>query len=217
MSAKDVDGISIQALKRLPIYLNYLEEQYKQGVEYTSMPKIGTAVGVSEILVKKDFANIITESGKPKVGHSVLRLITDIKNFLGYNDATKVVLVGCGKLGSALLCYNGFKQANMDIVCGFDNNPEVIGHDINDIKILDISKIGDICSRIQVHIGIITVGAEHAQEVANVLVAAGIRAIWNFAPKNIEVPKDVLVQNENLVSSLRILSKKLSVVLKEEL
>lgn len=213
---KKVDGISLTTLRRLPMYLNYLIEEHKSGVEFISMPKIGASLGISEILVKKDLQPIISESGKPKVGHSVLSLINDIKDYLGYNDTTKAVLIGCGKLGSALLSYPGFKESNLEIVLAFDNDPFLIGSEINGIKVMDSSRIKEMCERLNIHIGIITVDKDNALKVYNELVMAHVRAIWNFAPINLPNDNNVIVQNENLVSSLMILSKKLKAMLKEE-
>ena len=118
-------------------------------------------------------------------------------------------MVGAGHLGYALLGYHGFKEYGVDIIAAFDNNPERVDKFINYKKVFSIDRLEEIVSRMQIKIGILTVPASVAQELADRMVNAGIKAIWNFAPLKINVPSDVVVQNENLASSLAVLSQKI--------
>lgn len=210
MNKKSIDGISLHTLKRLTIYIQYLEKEKEKNREFISTPIMASDLGYSEISIKKDLNQVLTIKGKPKIGHNIDSLIKELKSYLGYDNTTTAVLVGAGKLGRALLGYKGFKKDNVEIAVAFDKNPELIGQEINGIKIVDIEKLENLCNRLQIHIGIITTNEESSQEICDKLVKSGIKAIWNFAPINLRVPSDVIIQNENLASSLVILSKKLS-------
>ncbi len=201
--------ISSHTLKRLPFYLNYLETLKKEGVENVSAGMIAKQLGLSEILVKKDLGLAVRTSGKPKVGHNLDTLISELRDFLGYDDTSTAVLVGAGHLGGALLAYNGFKAMNLEIAYAFDNNPKIVGKEINGILILNIDDLETTCQYENIELGIITTTADGAQDVCDKLVKAGIKAIWNFAPVSLKAPDDVLIQNENLASSLAVLSNKL--------
>lgn len=209
--AKNIDSqnekkVSRNTLSRLPYYLSYLKELKTQGVKQVSFPTIAKQFSLNEVLVKKDLSQITLIDGKPKVGHFVDQLINDIEEFLGYNNTTNAVLVGVGNLGSALLGYENFKTYGLEIVVAFDQNKNVVGMTRNNIQIRDLSEMEKICKRLHIHIGIITVPANQAQEICDKLVGCGIKAIWNFAQTHLKVPNDVLVQNVNLAASLSILS-----------
>lgn len=202
------ETISIQTLKRLPLYLNYLEK-LDDDVINISTPKMASDLGLTDILVKKDLMGVVKVSGRPKIGHEVKSLIDDIRDYLGYNNVSSAVLVGAGHLGKALLNFHEFKKWNVEIAIAFDNNPKVIGREINNIKILDIGKLVNLCQKMSIHMGIITTSAEAAQETCDKLVEAGIKGIWNFAPVTLKVPDGVFVEDVNLASSLAMLSHKL--------
>lgn len=214
MNKKRIAGMSFQTLKRISIYIQYLEKEKEKNRQFISTPIMASDLGYSEISIKKDLNQVLTIKGKPKIGHNIDSLIKELKSYLGYDNTTTAVLVGAGKLGRALLGYKGFKKDNVEIAVAFDKDPELIGQEINGIKIVDIEKLESLCSRLQIHIGIITTNEENSQEICDRLVKSGIKAIWNFAPINLKVPSDVIIQNENLVSNLVILSKKLSDTMK---
>ncbi|MBQ4178809.1 MAG: redox-sensing transcriptional repressor Rex, partial [Elusimicrobia bacterium] len=146
---------------------------------------------------------------KPKRGYNLKKLISAIEKFLGFYTKNEAVLIGAGHLGYALLGYHGFKEYGLDIIAAFDNNPERVDKFINYKKVFSIDRLEDIISRMQIKIGILTVPSTVAQELADRMVKVGIKAIWNFAPIKINVPKDVVVQHENLASSLAVLSQKI--------
>ena len=201
--------ISKNQLRRLPFYLSYLKKKYSEGVEYISSPQIAIGLDLSEEQVRKDLALISRSCGKPKTGRSVETLILDLEEYLGYKNTNKAVIIGAGHLGGALIAYQGFSKYGLDIVAAFDNNPLKIGMEIGGKNIYALDNLEEVCSGCDVEIGIITVPVEAAQEVCNRLVKIGVKAIWNFAPTKLDVDESVIVQNENMASSLAILSSKL--------
>lgn len=201
--------ISKATLKRLPTYLSYLKSL--SGAEHTniSATALAAALHMGEVQVRKDLA-LVSNGGRPKIGYNRAALIADIEQFLGYGNTNDAVLIGAGKLGRALLGYGGFAEYGLNIVAAFDANDALIGTTNSGKPIMHLSRLHDVCVKHQIRIGIITVPAEHAQRVCDQLIENGIRAIWNFAPKHLDVPDDILVQNENMAASLALLSKHLS-------
>ncbi len=198
-------NIGKQTLKRLPVYLNYLKSLPKDSLGNISATMIANALDQNDVQVRKDLSLVCT-SGKPKIGYATDELIRALEQFLGYGDADNAILVGAGKLGRALLEYSGFEEYGLNIIAGFDIDEAAVSATK---KILPISKLKDICQRMHVRIGIITVPASCAQQVCDILVDSGILAIWNFAPTHLSVPDGVLVHNENMASSLALLSNHL--------
>jgi redox-sensing transcriptional repressor len=205
---KRLPSISVQTLRRLPYYLNYLKSLDRDKIKIISSPAIAKALNLNEVQVRKDLA-AIKSGGKPRTGFLLEKLIGDLENFLGYGNVNEAVLAGVGHLGRALLSYRGFDSYGLNIVVGFDTNEEVIGTDISGKRVLSIEKLPGLCQRMHINIGIITVPADQAQDVCDLMVEAGIQAVWNFAPVQLSVPEHILVQNENMASSLAVLSKHL--------
>lgn len=200
--------IPVPSLKRLNIYhslLNQLENEQ----EYISATQIADNLNLIPIQVRKDiaFTGII---GKPKLGYNVKKLIATIETFLGWNNTKNAFLVGAGDLGKAILKYPGFKKLGLEIIAAFDADQEKIGTSIGEIQVLPIEKIKELAIRMKVKVGIITVPTETAQGIADILIEAGIIAIWNFAPVKLKLPSHLIVQNENLASSLAVLCKQLN-------
>lgn len=203
----------IPVLKRLPMYYDFLANYYQQGGETISCTQIADHLNLTSIQVRKDmaFTGII---GKPKVGYVVTELQQKIANFLGWNNINEAFLVGVGHLGNALLSFEGFSKLGFKIVAGFDADSSKIDSTVHGIKIMPISKFKNLAQRMKIHIGIITTPALVAQETADIMVDSGILAIWNFTDIPLKVPESVIVQQENLASSLSILSNRLSKNLK---
>jgi len=176
---------------------------------------ISAALGVHEVQVRKDLA-LASDRGRPKIGYITSELIADLEQFLGYDNYTDVVLVGVGKLGRAFLAFENFDSYGLKIVAAFDSDTEMIGKTIEKVKVLDTVKIANICERMAIHIGIIAVPSYCAQEICDRLVDGGVRAIWNFAPVNLNVPKNVIVKNEDMAASLAVLSRQLTDSIIEE-
>ena len=196
-------------LGRLPRYLQYLKSLPEQKGANISATAIARGLSLGDVQVRKDLASV-SGAGKPKVGYVREALIDDIERHLGYNKLTNAVLIGAGKLGRALLDYDGFENFGVRIVAGFDCNESVIKTTGGTKEILPISKIGDYCLHNDVKLGIITVGQGSAQEVCDVLVNSGIAAIWNFAPCALNVPSGVVLKQENLALSLAHLNNQIS-------
>ncbi|HWR23912.1 MAG TPA: redox-sensing transcriptional repressor Rex [Feifaniaceae bacterium] len=202
-------AISVQALQRLPVYLNYLKSLPREGALNISSTSIAEGLGLNDVQVRKDLA-LVSGGGRPKVGYILRDLIFDIEQFLGYGDSNSAVLVGAGNLGRALLSYGGFSEYGLDIVAAFDTDDSLIGSAVNGKPILSADKLGDLCSRMKIRLGIITVPEHEAQAVCDRLVESGVLAVLNFAHVRLKTPGHVLVQNENLACSLAVLSKHLS-------
>ena len=206
--------ISKAVLKRLPGYLTYLKSLPEGTATYISATALANALGMGEVQVRKDLA-MVSDGGRPKIGYLRSGLIDDIEQFLGYDNTTDAVLIGAGKLGQALLGYIGFGAYGLNILAAFDANP--VGSQTDDGKpILHISELESFCKTHKVLMGIITVPAAHAQEVCDKLIACGIKAVWNFAPTHLDVPSNILVQNENMATSLAVLSMHLQAQIKEK-
>ena len=179
-------------------------------VQNVSAPMIAKALNLNEVQVRKDLAAISSSGGRPKTGYNASELTSDIERFLGYQNVNEAVLVGTGHLGRALLSYRGFEHYGLEIIAAFDSDPSLWNTTFNGITVFPPEKMAGIAERLKLHIGIITVPAPHAQEVCDRLVEAGVRAIWNFAPTVLRVPEGILVQNENMASSLALLCNHLS-------
>ena len=207
---KSLKPISKNQLQRLPFYLNYLKDKKQEGVVFISAPKMAIDLNLNEEQVKKDLALISRTGGKPKVGYEIDELLTDISLFLGMKNNNKSVLIGVGSLGTALLNYQGFAEYGLEIVAAFDKNPDKVNQKVGRYVIKPLSELSSFCKKHEIHVGIITVPAVHAQEACDNLVNSGVKAIWNFAPTKLNVSKNIIVQNENMASSLVILSRHLN-------
>jgi redox-sensing transcriptional repressor len=180
----------------------------ESGEEYASGTVVARELGLDPIVVRKDLA-ITGAVGRPRLGFPMDDIITAIEEFLGWSNTTDAFLVGVGNLGTALLGYQGFEQHGLRIVAAFDANPKMIGKKVNGKTILDISKLPSLAKRMHVQIGILTVTASVAQHVADMMIEGGIRGIWNFTPTTLDVPEHVILQREELASSLAVLSHRL--------
>ena len=216
MGCETYKSVPTATLTRLPIYYRYLINLQKQGEKNISSAKISSDMNLSAVPVRKDLAYVSSIAGKPKTGFDVDELIKDIALFLGYDNTTDAIIVGVGQLGRTLLSYAGFENYGLNIVAGFDVDERIINSRINGKLIMPMEKLKNFVRRINVHIGIITVPYQDAQKVCDELVDAGIKAIWNFAPTHIYVPEGVVLKDEDMASSLAILSSQLKDLYKGE-
>ena len=205
--------ISKSVLKRLPGYVAYLRTLSDSASPYISATALANALGMGEVQVRKDLA-AVSDGGRPKIGYLRESLIEDIEQFLGYDNTTDAVLIGAGKLGQALLGYNGFDAYGLNILAAFDAKPTANATD-DGKPIYPMDQLENFCRANKVLMGIITVPTQHAQEVCDQLIACGIKAVWNFAPTHLDVPEHILVQNENMATSLAVLSMHLQAQIKE--
>ena len=201
-------SVTKATLGRIPQYLIFLKELPSDSFKYISATYIAKELELGEVQVRKDL-NAISGAGKPKLGYVTEELIGKLEDCLGCNSVTSAVLVGAGKLGKALLDYDGFEKFGVKIVAAFDSNEKVLSFS-GRVEILPIHQFEQFCKENKIKLGIITVGEGSAQTVSNQMVSSGITAIWNFAPCKLNVPEGTLVQSENLALSLAHLNNQLS-------
>lgn len=206
---KDTVGASKATISRMPAYLRYLKEESVKGVEYVASAAIAKDMAVSAVLVRKDLELVSSVSGRPRLGFEVNGLIADIEKFLGYDNVSDALVVGVGGLGRAFLGYEGFKNYGLNIVAGFDVNPDLVNTKIEKKPVFSMDQLDKFVRQRNVNIGIITVPKHAAQEVCDRMVQAGLKAIWNFASVKLNVPNGVIVRYEDLAASLAMLSGEL--------
>lgn len=209
MARKRGQPISKNQLGRLPNYIHHLQSLLADGNEKVTAPQVARDLNLNVELVKKDFALVAKKQGTPRSGRNIAELIADMYSFLEYSQEDKAILVGVGSLGKALLQYRGFDDYGFNIVSAFDINEKIVGTKIGGIPIYHLDELEKVQAAEAHQIAIMTVPADVAQTVADRLVASGIAAIWNFAPAHLKVPARIIVQDENMASSLAIISHRL--------
>lgn len=198
-------SISVATLERLPQYLRILRDKREENVINISSTTIANELKLNSVQVRKDLALISKNDGKPKIGFEVDQLIKDIEIFLELNNTKHVIIVGAGRLGQALMDYKQFDN-DISIIMAFDKDKTKCDNQ----KIFHIDEIENLIGKTNIHVGIITVPKQEAQNVCDKMVKCGIKAIWNFAPINLNVPHNIKVKNEDLSASLLILLKGLN-------
>ena len=197
--------ISEAVVRRLPLYLHYLNELSKNDVQTVSSLDLGRRLNVNPAQIRKDLA-YFGEFGKKGIGYDVAYLIEKIRNILKLDREIRIALVGAGNLGHALCNYSVYLKENMRIAAVFDANPEKIGEKINHLYVQPMNELRDTVAQHNIRIGIITVPASAAQKVADQIVEAGVEAILNFAPSVIKVPKHVRVHYADFTIELQSLA-----------
>lgn len=196
--------VSKATLGRLPGYLQHLRTMLQNENEYVSATSIAKSLSLGEVQVRKDL-NSISGAGRPKIGYAVKDLIDSIENALGYSNLTGAIIVGAGRLGQALLNFEGFEEYGVEIKAAFDLVAKE--KDKSHREVYPMSQFESFCKNNNIKIGVITVNEGAAQEVCDLMVANKIKAIWNFTPARLYVPEDVLVKQENLALSIASLSR----------
>ena len=187
---------------RLPVYLRALQQLSEKGILTTSSQELGEIIGISAAQIRKDISQF-GEFGKQGTGYSVPFLIERLRDILKVNRVWEVVIVGMGDIGHALARYNGFTNRGFHINMVFDNDPQKVGQKAGDYEILDTAKLAEKVKQNKVKIAMLTVPAASAQEMADQLVKAGVRAILNYAPTSLNVPSHVHVQYIDPASHLQ--------------
>jgi redox-sensing transcriptional repressor len=205
----DFKAFPVPALRRLPSYLAFLRKLAKNGRDIVSCTHIAQDLRLDPTQVRKDI-ELTGITGRPRIGYSVPELIASIEHFLGWDNTRDAFLAGAGSLGTALAGYRAFREYGLNIVAAFDNDPARIGTTVHDIGVLPSDRIPDLAERMHVHIGVIAVPAAAAQDVTDLMIFGGIKAIWNFAPANIVVPEGIVVENVQLTGSLAVLTARLT-------
>ncbi|AEI41387.1 redox-sensing transcriptional repressor Rex [Paenibacillus mucilaginosus] len=197
--------ISEAVVRRLPIYLRFLNELSKKNVQTVSSQDLGVKLDLNPAQIRKDLA-YFGEFGKKGIGYDVDYLIEKIRQILKLDKVIPVALVGAGNLGRALCNYNAYLKDNMKIVAVFDAQENKIGESINNLKVKPMSELNQVIQEAKVRIGIITVPAAEAQQVADRFVESGVEAILNFAPLIIKVPSEVRVHHADFTTELQSLA-----------
>ncbi|NOU97514.1 redox-sensing transcriptional repressor Rex [Paenibacillus sp. LMG 31456] len=197
--------ISEAVVRRLPIYLRFLNELSKKNVHTVSSQDLGIKLDLNPAQIRKDLA-YFGEFGKKGIGYDVDYLIEKIRQILKIDKVIPVVLVGAGNLGRALCNYNAYLKDNMKIVAIFDEMASKVGESINHLKVKPMSELKETIQGLNIRIGIITVPAAEAQNVANQFVEGGVEAILNFAPIIIKVPSEVRIHHADFTTELQSLA-----------
>ena len=200
--------VPVPVLRRMPAYLSFVKTLQKQGEKYVSSTRIAEYMGIDATQVTKDLSHT-SISGKTRVGYEVDSFVEVLEDFLGFNKVNNAFLVGAGPLGCALLQDEGLRNFGLNILKAFDVDPAKVGTRVNDVEILHLDRLQGMPAKYNVAIGVITVPAECAQEVADLMVGWGIKAIWNFTPARLKVPGNIAVQNTTIYTNLAILFNKL--------
>lgn len=195
-------------LRRLPWYLAYVNLLRANNVEYVSSTQISKELNVDASQIAKDlsFLNI---KGKTRIGYEVKNLERELQDFLGFKEVHNAIIMGVGSLGAALLQDSGLANYGLNIVAGFDVNPNIIGTSICDVPIFDIKELSSIRKNLNAEIGIVAVPIDKAQEVADLMIKSGIKALWNFTPFRIRVEEGIVVQNTSIYSHLAVMYNRL--------
>ena len=191
-------------IRRLPWYLSYVRMLDRMGVEYVSSTQISKELNVQSSQIAKDlsFLNI---RGKTPIGYEVSSLVHELADFLGFNQHHDAVVIGTGSLGTALMQDHGLEHYGLNIVAGFDVRDEVIGKQLGGVPVYDIAHLAVWQREHGVSIAILTVPVERAQQTADLAIASGMTALWNFTPYRIKAPEHVVIANTSIYAHLAII------------
>ena len=197
--------VAESTVRRLSLYLRFLEEFEGQGVATVSSGALASRGGTTSAQVRKDLS-FFGSFGKRGLGYPVPELADRLRQILGLKRRYQVALIGAGKIGSALVQYRGFRQRGFDIVAIFDSDAAKVGRQWNGLTIYDVAEMERELARHPIDMAVLVTPGEAAQAVADRLVALGVKAILNFAPVQLAVPDDVVVKTVNLALELETLS-----------
>jgi redox-sensing transcriptional repressor len=197
--------IAESTVRRLSLYLRFLEEFEEQGMETVSSEALAARGGTTSAQVRKDLS-FFGSFGKRGLGYGVPELVRKLLEILGLGRTYRVAMIGAGKIGSALVQYRGFRQRGFEVVAIFDADPAKVGRAWDGLTVRDARELEAELRRQAVDIAVIVTPAEAAQAVADRVVALGVKAILNFAPVPLVVPDDVVVKTVNLALELETLS-----------
>jgi redox-sensing transcriptional repressor len=197
--------IAESTVRRLSLYLRFLEEFEEQGIETVSSEALAARGGTTSAQVRKDLS-FFGSFGKRGLGYTVGELVQKLREILGLGRTYRVAMIGAGKIGSALVQYRGFLQRGFEIVSIFDTDHSKIGKAWNGLTVRDVKELEEVVRRHPVDIAVVVTPADVAQALTDRCVALGIKAILNFAPVQLSVPDDVVVKTVNLALELETLS-----------
>ena len=197
--------VSMTVIRRRPKYYRYLGELLNKGITRISSQELSKLTGFTASQIRQDLNNF-GGFGQQGYGYNVEDLHKEVGIILGLDKMYNAVIAGAGNLGQAIANYKGFEDAGFKVLSLFDKNPKMIGLKIRDIEIRDVDLLSQFIKDNDVEIGIITTPKDNAQEVADIYARSGIKGIWNFAPADLIVPDDIVVENVHLNESLFTLS-----------
>ncbi len=192
---------------RLPHYYRLSERAIRAGEGEIAVSEAAVQLEISDAQVLEDAGHLGVEVSEGTLPAEQVRDVAE--HVLGLRPVNTAVLIGMGRLGSAIASYEGFGPYGMRIVAVFDHDPQKVGRFVSGLRILPMEQLEDVISIFQIRLAVLCVSPEDAQEVAHRLARAGIQAIWNFAPIRLEMPSDVVVRNENIVIGLAQLCRDL--------
>ncbi len=201
--------VSEAVIRRLPRYHRYLEEFIKVGIKRISSQELSRRIGFTASQIRQDF-NCFGGFGQQGYGYNVQELYDEITKILGLNNKYDTIIIGAGNLGQAIANYTNFRKRGFEVKALFDINPKLIGLSIRGIEILDIDRLEEFVRDNGIEIAILCTPRENAQEVAETLVKCDIKSIWNFAPIDLDLPHDIIVENVHLSDSLCVLSYRMA-------
>lgn len=195
-------------LRRLPWYLSYVSLLRSRNVEYVSSTAISKEINVDASQIAKDLS-FLDIKGRPRIGYEVAALEEVLRHFLGFTSRHNAVILGVGSLGSALIADSGLSRYGLNIVAGFDIRPDIINTNYCGIPIFGVAELAAKRQLFDAEIGIVCVPVDSAQEGADMLVRAGIKALWNFTPFRLKVPEGIVIQNTSIYAHLAVMYNRL--------
>lgn len=202
------DIIPEPALRRLPWYLAYVNLLRQKGIEYVSSTRISQELNVDSSQIAKDLS-YVNIKGKTRIGYEVTTLCHVLQDFLGFKRLHNAVVLGAGSLGGSLIHDTGLANYGLTIVAGFDTNPAIIGKTVGNVPIYPVEELQRRCKQLQAEVGIVTLPVDHAQAGADMLISAGIKALWNFTPFRIKVPEGIVITNTSIYAHLAVMYNRL--------
>lgn len=201
--------ISKAVISRLPRYYRYLGELLKSGIDRVSSDDLSQKMGVTASQIRQDF-NKFGGFGHQGYGYNVEYLREEMGKILGIDKPHNIAIIGMGNIGNALVGSKDFETKNFIIKAVFDNNPDIVGKTIGGYKVYHIDKLKEILSKEEVEIAVIAVPKQFAKDIAEKVVEANVKGIWNFAHCDLDTPKNIVVENVHLADSLMHISYNLT-------
>lgn len=198
-------NISMAVVRRLPKYHRYLKELMANGVRRISSQELSNITGFTASQIRQDL-NCFGGFGQQGYGYNVTDLYAEITRILGLDQTYRTVIAGAGNMGRAIANYTFFRENGFELQGIFDVDPTVIGDNLFGHTIMSMEKIEEFMKEGHTDIGIICTPKDQCQQVADIMVLCGVKAIWNFAPADLKVPQDVVVENVHLSESLFTIS-----------
>ncbi|ADQ15585.1 redox-sensing transcriptional repressor Rex [Halanaerobium hydrogeniformans] len=206
---KNSETIPDIIVKRLPVYFKHLKKLKKSTKEYISSYELAELTGFSSSLIRKDLS-YFGNFGRKSYGYDIYCLFQELNIIMGFNYTKKLIIVGAGHLGQALIYNKGYQERGYELKAVFDKNPKLIGLYINEFEILNIEQMLKFVKKEEIDIAALTVPQGAAQKITNLLIEAGIKGIWDFTEVPLKVPEDVLLEEQHINEGLCKLSCKIN-------